>query len=645
MLRQPFFGLAFFLFLSVACIFLPSSDAVVSVSERRAYGWLDRQCIDGGFKPTERRSLPAGAFGNNAKNLTLGMSPCCWSAQELPTWIAKIILEEVLGLHVDIAGVADIQPAALGIVGCLDYEDWQCSKHNTTNPVLHVVLGVFYPDMVTDVEHTLDVSSGGPGRNSWTNNVRDIGPIGFGSVDADFVMQGVVADAKNKKQLDLQWGPNLAHATEFFTQLVDFNGSHGIYQYCAEDYADLLLERGYLCNSTWVKANPWRKGLLAFDGKLLWDENGDSPGRPIPARNCSSSPIGSGNIFPGWVCILDGWWASPACQKLGDPEKSCIVYADFGSGSAWSPTVVQTWEELNIPILYVCTGPGDVHMELLDDFSENGNRILFNWWAPDASSELKYHGSATKHVVAPRRVSYPPGKGAASGPSHKIARQELLDLAPEVMFLLERLLFTPAHMERLHQQLVNYVVAHDLKGYEAQDEAYFNVTCEWVRNNRLPDSSRKGGRIPWGPWVMTAEQCQPGKEWHPSTASCISCAAGSTSRAGVGCYKCPAGVFCPQKALQNRACVHQGNSALRAQSFRKIAWKALSIHILELRATALARCAHLDAMQHSLEPAVVRTVLSERPLMDTAVCSARLVQLGNMHMAAEAASVRHAHLT
>ncbi len=101
--------------------------------------WSHARCLDAGFPPGRRRGLPAGTLagaGGGAQNLTLGMSPCCWTAQELSSIIARVILEEWLGFHVNYGHTSDTLPAYLAVAGCQDSEDWACEELDADHPAV-----------------------------------------------------------------------------------------------------------------------------------------------------------------------------------------------------------------------------------------------------------------------------------------------------------------------------------------------------------------------------------------------------------------------------------------------------------------------------------------------------------------------------
>lgn len=514
------------------------ASAATDMAARREY-WANRpMCLEDGFPPSGRRSLPSGTFPTE-RNLSVVLPAASWSAQELPTMIARIIIEESLGLHVDFVETSDVLPAYLDLAGCADSYNWECTDWANTldNPAGHVALGAWYQDMIGDAEYALSEEAGGPGFQVVDDSLMNLGPIGFSVKDTEVLMLDIVQDALNTSGLDLRWGPNLAQGAPFFTPLASINMSLVMYQSCEDwkDYHEILTTHGYSCNASLEGSNPWRK------------DDGSMPLRPVPGHACPAPPLEGKGVFPGWACVYDGYWASPACQALGpNMDENCIVYSDFGSGFAWAQNVINTWAEFELPILYVWTGPWYAQADIPRDFGTNGNRLLYVWWNPDVSVELEFTGVSTTYPIAPRQIVYPPGWGAPARFSVKMARQELDVTVPQAITMLSRMEFTQQQMEVLHSELASYVSSRVLRFDDnSQEEAYYNVSCEWVRQNRNAGEMRQAGQSPWEEWIIGAADCAPGTTWVPAMVSCAACPPGDTSTSGDPCQPCDAGTYCP----------------------------------------------------------------------------------------------------
>ncbi len=261
--------------------------------------WSHARCLDAGFPPERRRGLPAGTLagaGGGAQNLTLGMSDCCWMAQELSTIVARVILEEWLGFHVNYANTSDRLPAYLAVAGCQDSEDWACEELDADHPAVHVSLGAWHSRDIGEALLTL-----GSEQAQAAENILSLGSTGYHEIDTEYLMKEVAEQAQIQTNLDLQWGPNLAQAARFFTPLDKINTSLTLYQNCDVspmdswelDYKETLLERGYLCNASLTDRNPWRRSRAGdAQDELTWDPDGEYPIRPLPKYQCPTPPVG-----------------------------------------------------------------------------------------------------------------------------------------------------------------------------------------------------------------------------------------------------------------------------------------------------------------------------------------------------------------
>ena len=461
-------------------------------------------CLENGIPEASRRNLVLGEV-----EFPVGLWVNRWASGYAMAELVRIIIEEVLGLNVEVKGEGQSSTDAFyAVAGCTTPTDLTDRGCGADRSYVHVNVEAWeggYADLLASMRATMPTAP------------KTLGSMGYSGTTSMYIGSDLRGMAYEAEGLSL----------DFYR---DYNTSwRNVSKYFISPKA-VNTSRLLPCSKTMLQESSLMEHYLAFTG----DEEG---------------VVRDGEFTRG-KCFDGFFWYPPSCRN--EPSGCANI---FTGGTGWSISeIMQKAAAFNAPIAVSVAATYSDFTSLPEDYPA----ILY-WWVPDPTF-LK---------MEPHQVVFPPFDPAAwhkgdlrtqqqESSVEKHVSTDLRQLAPDVEAMLSNLRITLA--------MVNSILVDWLDS----DATWREVSCRWLQRNTevwrswIPNNSecfrgfgmyhQREGRFvsdSSDPTFIDCRVCPAGRFSEQLqigtsvTYICKECPAGSfqASAASDQCQPCPVGEF------------------------------------------------------------------------------------------------------
>lgn len=411
------------------------------------------------------------AKDDSGDDLPIGLFEGQWDSAYLFTTFVQILIEEVLGYHTILSEEDGISGASahFALAGCLNWNSAQSNedrKCDLNETRMHVVVDGWMSNWPSEAAYIAKYPHLVP---------EDLGSMGYDGVEGIYVTHDIMSEAYESEGLALNF-------------YLSYNQTHHDAKQYFDGIANVNSSRLQWCNNT----NLFNRDHM--ENYLRW--TGDSEGlvQMEDGRHVAK-------------CLNGLFWLSPACRA---DASSCIPVLTAGSG--WGHRDIMQWATAYaMPLSLGVAKTFSDEVSMVKD-----GRFVFYWYEPDAAFALLSPSS----VIFPRHSAQQWAQGdRRTAPKaayvNKACSRNLQYKAPKVKDFLSKISFDLQEAQRLLSLTQGGM-------------SFYNVSCQWIRENRNR----------WADWVSGATSCSAGYGLAAMTGAFLS------SRDGAFiCKECPAGRF------------------------------------------------------------------------------------------------------
>ncbi|CAL1167555.1 unnamed protein product [Cladocopium goreaui] len=392
------------------------------------------QCLGNGTHPSLRKNLVNPETG---ESYPLGITVPAWAASYATSYMAGILIQDLLGINVTYSIVTGQVEAFFSVAGCLtpnNSSDRGCGPEGPSVTYQHLQMETWYGNYPAVWAQT----------QTFATPPKLLGSMGYEGTEDMYFSSRELSAAYETEGLALDYWTGFDATWKqpglYFDQPSAVNRS--MLKPCADTnlYNDLMM-------SAYLSASGDTDGVVVQpDGKVV----GKCPG--------------------------DGYfWLSPSCRS--DPTK-CVLYITGGGGYGLSG-VLQRATRWNIPLAF---GVGATWGDFVS--VANTKKSMFYWWTPDPTF-LEMSPVMTK-FPAHDKQAWEQGdiSTAALGVFiGKIVSHDLSALAPRLVGFLDNI--------QIDMDTINAMMLDQ----KTSGEEWEPVMCRWLQNNPqiwsswMPDDS------------------------------------------------------------------------------------------------------------------------------------------------------------
>ncbi|CAK9021819.1 unnamed protein product [Durusdinium trenchii] len=449
---------------------LPAEDGL----EEEAVPWSRRRNVT-----LDGVSMPLGIVIGN------------WGSAKLVSNVYRIIVSEVLGLHVDQTYISSSREQILELVGC----DGDPAVDSTTQCGLNTRWHVTVENWLENLPSSgLQTHLG-----SWLDSLAELGSQTYVGKEGMYLLAAHGRGLEQGLALEYYRSYNRSwHQPELYLPLV----------------RDVNHSRLDFCNNSFTRYPDAVKTYLSITNDL---EGTEQVGDQVH-----------------WKCYKDSWWVAPACRT--DPEECIAIISKRGWGIIYFPQ-----KAFFFGMGVALTNGLQVHVDEWIHLNHELQGLLY-WWSPDSSfiRDPHFHVQFPPHSPAEYRA----GTYRTMQKESSLSKFALSKIETEALEVLRQLELDTEEMNDLLEQHAN------CEEEPSCVQPLENVTCEWLRSHRerwmawLPKlkicAAGTGVQFENGSWM----DCAISRAHHCGEARCVLCAPGTWSESWEGtfvCKACPAG--------------------------------------------------------------------------------------------------------